>query len=78
MDFDQLIDHAERDRFFSSLDLLLKHRFLPKPMLELVTNLQLTFSSSTFLYSQCQERVRRADEERERAESLKQELADKF
>lgn len=78
MNFDQLIDHAERDRFFSSLELLLKHGFIPKHMLDMVTDLHLKFLSNTFLYSECQESIKRADEERERALSIKQELADNY
>ncbi|KAH9684798.1 hypothetical protein KPL70_013667 [Citrus sinensis] len=78
MNFAQLTNHAERDQFFSSLDLLLKHGFIPRHMLDMVTDLHLKFSSNTFLYSECLESVKSCDEERERALSIKQELADNY
>ncbi|KAL9451779.1 hypothetical protein AB3S75_013365 [Citrus x aurantiifolia] len=78
MNFDQLANHAERDHFFSSLDLLLSHGFIPRHMLDMVTDLHLKFSSNTFLYSECLESVKSCDEERERALSIKQALADNY
>ncbi|KAH9750584.1 hypothetical protein KPL71_013924 [Citrus sinensis] len=78
MNFAQLTNHAERDQFFSSLDLLLNHGFIPRHMLDMVTDLHLKFSSNTFLYSECLESVKSCDEERDRALSIKQELADNY
>ncbi|KAK2662025.1 hypothetical protein Ddye_000599 [Dipteronia dyeriana] len=75
LNFEVLMKPSLRDRLNSSLELLLKIDYFPSSIVDLVRSFQMKFLRDTCIYSNCQERVKRANKYKEDATALRKELA---